>query len=499
MKTLSACIATLLACAGLAQAKPDGQPPIQDLQPAFIPVPVPPGATPTRQTVEFTAARIDLGLLSRLAPGEWFALNVTPTRTLAAKVEKVERRLDGCYSIIGSVEGDEGSILVLAVEYDAVAAMIQSPTTRETYRLKYVADGVHLVCAIDPSQFKPCGGSDQAPPPNAIDDFVPDPDDGMLIPPDPNGEGGTRGACNAPQTVFDGMIAYTDDARAAAGGANAINAECQAAVDVTNLAYTRSGVAARYRLVWRGEVAYAESGNSSTDLGRLQDTNDGFIDGLHTTRDSFNADFLTLWVDSLDACGRAYCTSDRGSAMSVVQWECAAGNFSHPHEVGHNQGCDHNPEDGGGCSDYSYGYGHRFFVSGTGYRTIMSYNNDANQYTRIGYFSNPNVNFNGVATGTASRDNARVINNTRGTCENFELTRMDVWVQIGWAGVQIGTYALPYNAVSTAIGQIQVPGPGASEDPNLYIKSGTSTYTGTITKRMTIRACGGIVNIGGNP
>jgi hypothetical protein len=34
---------------------------------------------------------------------------------------------------------------------------------------------------------------------------------------------------------------------------------------------------------------------------------------------------------------------------------------------------------------------------------------------------------------------------------------------------------------------------------SLIIKPGTSTYTGTITKSMWIRACGGTVNIGGNP
>jgi hypothetical protein len=333
-------------------------------------------------------------------------------------------------------------------------------------------------------------------------DPVPDVDDGMVLPPaEEQDPFAPRGTCSAPQTVFDGMIAYTDDTRVALGGTNAVLAEVELTASVTNLVYSQSGVVARYRVVWAGEISYAESGNSSTDLSRLGDGGDGILDSLHTTRDSVNADVCTLWVDSLDACGRGYCSVDSSSGFNVVAWSCAADNFSHPHEIGHNQGCDHNIEDGGaGCGEYAYSNGYRFFVGRDGYRTVMAYDNDAGTYPRIGWFSNPNRTFQGEALGTAAlQDNTRTINNTRFAFESYQSTRMDIWVDVAHGGIQLGTYSFPYVAVSTGIAQVDVPSGGRTEDPNLYIKSGTSTYTGTITKTMWIRACGGVVNIGGNP
>lgn len=488
-----------------ARALADEPPALDTLSRCLSPAPMPADPRPTKETTVFQPMYVDIAFLETLRAGEWFAINAAPTRTFAARVETVEHRGPGRFSLIGRVDGLEESLFTLVVEMDAVAGSVMSPGTREHYKLRYQPDGVHLVCAIDGTKFMPCGGADVAPPVVPGDpafDPLPDPDDGLNLPEPAGGDDpfGDRGGCAAPQTVFDGMVAYSDNVRVAMGSTNAVLAEIQQTVDVTNASYSRSGIAARYRLVWRGEVNYSETGNSSTDLSQLRDPSDGVLDSLHTTRDSVNADVCTLWVDSLDACGRGYCTAGRADAFNVVQWGCAADNFSQPHEIGHNQGCDHNVEDGGGnCGAYSYSYGHRFFAGGNGYRTIMAYNNAAEDYTRIGYFSNPDVTFLGVATGSATHDNERTINNRRGTFEGLELTRMDIWVQVGFAGVQLGTFANPYAAVSTGIAAVDVPSAGASEDPNLYIKAGTSTYTGTITKQMWIRACGGTVNIGGNP
>lgn len=485
----------------------DDQPAIENLPKSFSLAPMPADPKPTKETTTFQPVFVDIAFLETVQAGEWIALNASPTRTFAGKVEKVERRGLGRFSIIGRLDNVDESFFVLVVEEDAVAGSIMSPTTREHFKLRYQPGGVHLICQLDHAKFLPCGGSDQPPltiPGDPAYDPVPDADDGIEMPeptsPEDENPFDPRGGCSAPQTVFDGMVAYTDDVRVAMGGVNAVLAEIQQTVDVTNASYQRSGIAARYRLVWRGEVSYAETGNSSTDLGRLQDASDGILDGLHTTRDSVNADVCTLWVNNLDACGRGYCTAGHDASFNVVQWGCAADNFSQPHEVGHNQGCDHNVEDSAnGCGAYSYSFGHRFFAGGDGYRTVMSYDNNNGDFPRIGYFSNPNVNFLGTATGTATRDNARTINNRRGTFEGLELTRMDIWVQIGYAGIEIGTFALPYNTISEGVAAVDVPSAGASEDPNLYVKAGTSTYTGTITKQMWIRACGGTVNIGGNP
>jgi hypothetical protein len=502
-------MSTLLILCGLAAgtlptARADDPPPLEGLSRAFSPAPPPAEFQPLPQSVEFTPVFVDTAYLELVEAGDWIALNTSPIRTFAARVDRVERRGPGRFSIVGgSLDGQEGTTFILVVEGDAVAGTVMSPAAQEHYKLRYAGPQTALVCRIDDGRYAPCAGADPAPPGgvNPAFDPLPDPDDGMTLPPEEGDDPfGGRGGCNAPQTVFDGMIAYSDNVRVAMGGASAVNAEIQLAVDVTNLVYAQSGVAARYRLVWRGEVNYSETSNPDTDLDRLTDPSDGYIDSLHTTRDSVNADMVTLWVDQMtDACGKGWCSADHDSAFQVVQWSCAADNFTQPHEMGHNQGCAHNPEDAGSCGEYSYSFGHRFFANSVGYRTVMSYDTDPSRYTRIGWFSNPNLTYLGQPLGTATRNNTATINNRRGAVEGWELTRMDIWVQFGWGGLQIGTYAFPYANMSTGVAQVAVPAAGASEDANLYIKAGTSTYTGTITKAMWIRACGGTVNIGGNP
>ena len=69
--------------------------------------------------------------------------------------------------------------------------------------------------------------------------------------------------------------------------------------------------------------------------------------------------------------------------------------------------------------------------------------------TRIPYFSNPNVAFDGVATGVPSGQsnsayNAATINNTDTTFENYRLPRFDVWVQAGFGGLPLSTTITPY-------------------------------------------------------
>ncbi len=64
-------------------------------------------------------------------------------------------------------------------------------------------------------------------------------------------------------------------------------------------------------------------------------------------------------------------------------------NQSLAHELGHNQGDNHNREDSVGyVGAYDYSYGYRLCQTG-GFRTVMSYSCTGG--TRVSYFSNPNV------------------------------------------------------------------------------------------------------------
>ncbi len=463
----------------------------------FHHVPVPEGARPLPQSRSEIAAMPDINLLRRLTIGSRINLNVSEGNNLRMTVTRIERRPDDTFSIRGTLDGIPHTSVMMAVQEDALACDITAPTLELHYKTRYIRDGIHLVCDIDDMKYVPCKGTmpDTNVQHNDVD--VPEAWEPITegVPPELIEPGfGERGSCS-PTVVFDAMIVYTDVARLAAGGTAAIQAECQLAIDRTNESYENSPVSARMRLVRRYEITYNEVGTYEDHLDRLTGTNgQGGAAPWTTTRtnrDTYNADYASLWVDDGEYCGLAWCTSAASRGYSVVTWSCAAGNLSHPHEIGHNQGCGHDIANGG-CGYSNYAYGWRFTGnSGTQYRTVMAYAPG----TRIPYFSNPDRTFDGVATGTATAENERVIEETKADNEAFEFTRWDIFVDAAYAGIEIGSNALPYNTIVEGVANIDDYVTGASEYPNLYLKSDFSTNT-TISKPMTITTCGVAHDIG---
>jgi hypothetical protein len=479
----------------------------------FEPAPAPAGATGLKHSRGDYPVSVRFDQLDLARPGDTVRVVVAEGATVDLVVGELRRRDEDSYSLEGSVRSAAGSNFILVREGDALAGDIRIPTANLHFKLKHAGlnaagQTVHLVCNIDDSLWAECGGAAPVPPDAPGRDFDPIPEswEGQIgaLPPggDEPGGYGARGSCSNVQPVFDVMVVYTNLARAAAGGTDAIHAEIQLGVDTANLTYNNSNVNARYRLVWRGEITYNESGALTDHRDRLRDPGDGFYDQINVTRDSVNADMCSIWVDDDDNgqwCGFAFCETTAEAAYICVNWECAAGNFSYPHEHGHGQGCAHNPEDAGSCPLYTYSYGNRWSSGGSSYRTVMAYNTTNGPYQRIGYWSNPDVDYLGVATGTATRDNARTLDTTARTVEGFEFGGFDVWVDEDPPTpiVQIGTYAFPFDTITEGVNLIDVPSPGASERPTLHVVTGTyGPFIGTISKTMNIIPCGGTVTIG---
>jgi hypothetical protein len=123
------------------------------------------------------------------------------------------------------------------------------------------------------------------------------------------------------------------------------------------------------------------------------------------------------------ACGVGYLMGSNqtngnpNNGFTVTARSCAVGNLSFAHELGHNMGSHHNPENGSNPT-YPFGFGH--YVNAN-YRTVMSYVDPCpNGCTRRPYFSNPEVIFGGAPTGIDNaRDNARSINLTADPIANY--------------------------------------------------------------------------------
>jgi hypothetical protein len=477
-----------------------------------------PAAIPPRNPAAVPVAP-NFRRLVALTPGDAVEMSVAPGWPLTGTVTRVVHRSPTRLSILGSLDIDDTGFFIFVVEDDAIVGTIQTPKLNQVYRLGYVAGGVHEFEPVSGRRLGGCktqararghargrarghalgrarghraanvnGLSAGAPPPS--------PQAGGFVP---------QGGCDAPLPNFDVMLYYTTTARIEAGGGSAMNAECQLAIDTTNLTYALSDIAATATLVYIAEVSYSESGDLEDDRDALADPDDGSLDNAHVTRDIYGGDFVVLMTSSMadsEACGIAYCTpSGAGEGFCVVKRNCASTSFSFPHELGHLQGCAHNRADAGtGCNEFCDSYGHRFTTGSGLYRTVMSYDTDPAQYTRIGWFSNPQVSFESVPTGADGdcddrTSNAGTISATAPGRENWRSARFDVWVGIGGGGH--GTFASPWPTVSQGAANV-FGGPGSPlVPPMLTIKSGVYNESLTIVKPMTINSCGGIARVGG--
>jgi hypothetical protein len=331
---------------------------------------------------------------------------VIPTR-----IERFERGIVW----VGRFRDNPQAQVILVISGDVVSGNITLPGAR--YHLRYVGNGLHETQEIDERLF-PVDEPDTPVPP-ATTASAPEPkatkaDDGSTI---------------------DVMVAYTATTRSAAGGTTAIQNLIDLAIAETNQSYANSGIIQRLRLVHSVEVAYTETGNIGTDLDRVTNT-DGYIDNVHTLRDTYGADLVSLWVEN----GGGYCgvgwfmstvsTAFAPNGYNVVARSCATGYYSFGHELGHNMGARHDTYVDTGTTPYTYAHGYTRPSAPSPWRTIMAYNNACSAVgkncTRIQYWSNPGVSYGGIPMGDAGADNQQTLDNTRVTVANFRATAATV-------------------------------------------------------------------------
>lgn len=471
-------------------------PPLQSTPLRFI-TPLAQRASPARLPRGCGATRcasLDLTALAALEPNMRVELAMTDSMNAIGVVEHVARTDARRFTVRGGIEREVDGCFLLVIEDDALAGFVDLPSRHKRYMLQFAGPGEHNISEVRPADLPPCGGG-------VPDDGRP----GRIALPPPAPEGGIAESFgevpNCSGTVFDVMIPYTNVARQAAGGTNAIRALCKLGVAQTNTAYELSLVSARLRLVWCDEVSYDENGTYNEHLYRLTNTSDGFIDSVHTIRDAYDADLVNLWVDDGEYGGLAWCWSGNPAlGFGVTTW-WAGSIMAFAHELGHNQGCNHDRENAGsGCNAYSYSYGYRFTGNdGVQYRTIMAYAPGQS----IARFSNPDITYQGVPVGVPigqplESHNAQTINNTSPIIESFRTTSFDIWVDFPYGGAEQGTFTNPFNTALEGVNALGVAVNG-SETGTLWIKSGSTLQGVTIGKPMVIKPCGGPVTIGGSP
>ncbi len=387
---------------------------------------------PQPEMIRSRTAAVDFGLLNNLQTGDQLELNLFDDKIFEAQIERIED-IGSATVWVGRLNEISMGQVFIVQNQGQVAADISTPDG--LFQVRYAGDDVYIISQVDQSAYP----EEMAPievaasEGSSIEGTTPIGPAGPQEPTSPQDDG----------SVIDVLVAYTPAARDAEGGTTAIINLIYLAVAETNQSYFNSGITQRLNLVAVVETPYAESSNISTDLTRAQSRYDGYMDELHTLRNTYAADLVNVIIETNDYCGIAYhmsyvTASFASNAFSVVARDCATGYFSFAHELGHNMGARHDWYNDNGTTPHTYAHGYAYPAGQ--WRTIMAYDDECQARgvycTRLQYWANPALQYGiipmGVAGGTntscmpnqivhpaCDADDHRSLNETAYTVANF--------------------------------------------------------------------------------
>ena len=364
-----------------------------------------------RSAPDAVAAALDARVLSVVVP----ASAEGPEALLAFTGVDVEHNAESLVSLHARDEATDSEVALVIQGADVLGSIRRGD---ETWKVHPLGDGATAVYRYDTSRLR-------RHPPNRAEFMRKNMRMQWRAPPrDDDGAAADTG------DVIDVLVAYTPAARREAGN---IDAFIQFAIDNTHRSYRNSNIGFRLRLVHKHQVRYFPTSDLGLDLDFLTESGDGFMDEVHTLRDDYGADLVALIVghDTYGVCGMAWLpdfarfpdTDFSEMGFSVIGQNCEMVNFyTFAHELGHNQGADHNPFNAFGGPPPTFSYRHGTCNTVEGWNTIMSYGwgEQGSCNREIEYFSSPNIRYRGTPTGDAAvHDNRRVLLETARRMANF--------------------------------------------------------------------------------
>ena len=237
---------------------------------------------------------------------------------------------EGDFSWNGKLLGENESFLSFSKIGNFISGSLYG-LGQENLKFKKHGDGKFEIFDIDSDRTLVCGGCQT---PGNTYNFDPRP--GRRAKTWRSGDG----------NVIDLLVAYTSQSKQKQNlsSESEVEAFIQSALAGSNLVFSNSLVNASLRLVHLVEVEYTETNNPSIDLNRTANKSDGYLDELHTLRDQYGADLVTLLISDGDgtiagvARGMDYPSldfEDNGFNV-VVMDQIDAPSFSLLHEIGHN-------------------------------------------------------------------------------------------------------------------------------------------------------------------
>jgi hypothetical protein len=355
---------------------------------------------------------LDVQALDRIVNAETNHLRApTPgNEVLDLKIERILTRAENTHSLMGKISGEEFSDVNIVYHDGIVHGTVARYDLNQHFEYRILEDGYMMVRELDiASMTDVCGN------PSADEVHVCGPDcshtEEEIITVEPVTESGPDVAADTSGwTTIDVVVGYGAQARSDQGGVSQMEAHIIAAVDRMTHAFANSQVT-NTELMLLGTIedpSYVFPGNDSTtmgtsdELGFLNDHVDGILDTVTDYANSLGAD-LTSFICASGQDGTAGIAYRPGQSSIVSSTSMSSGSMTFSHELGHNLGASHSWGDTTD-SDVEVNtsrYGLRFeSTGGTRYQTIMAYSGGWGA-SRIPYFANPNVSFEGTPTGIA--------------------------------------------------------------------------------------------------
>ena len=355
--------------------------------------------------------------------GDFLSANLPENNNIQIEKKEVTERSGGLYSWKGSFQKQEGNA-DFVVHNDMITARIAN--FKYVYLIYPLTNGLHVLLECD---------NDNMPLDESLSGYKQMLEQGAKTAAEKEARHlDLEAPQNGSKSVLAGdckvrILVMYDDA-AASNMADPIGF-VNSCIDITNTAYNNSSLSFNVELAVATQETYAGALNSSVDKVRFHDNGDGYLDNVFDLRSYFDADMCILILENLQSgiCGEAYtvANSNYTDPFCVVTRGCSVGNLSFPHELGHLYGCRHDPYVDNTSTPYAYGHGYAYLPSR--WRTVMAYNNictataPGTGCTRIPYFSNPSVNYNGNATGVAGTNNNKAaLEASRANISSLETT-----------------------------------------------------------------------------
>jgi peptidyl-Asp metalloendopeptidase len=417
-----------------------------------------PAADPRPFVVRSRTTTLRAGALDRALAGpatNTFTLNLFDDATFAVTFERAEASAFGTRTWSGHITDRPLSNVSLTLNGDTVLGTVTDNNT--LFEIRDIGGGVHRIDQMDTTLM-----------PRETDVAVP----GSLA---PAANQGPAADVAAPAASSVNIFVYYSAALTAQLGPVGVTSLIDQQIANANSAYDRSGIAGQLHLVGKAELPAAVEGQ---DSGLLLDAF-AATPAVQAQRNAAGADLVALLIrdfappePGLISCGIAYVGSagSTNAAFSVTSTNSACV-YTFVHEVGHNLGGQHAPDDTlldpAGSPEYpAYARGYKF-QGAAPFRTVMAYDcSSGPDCPRILNFSNPAVLENGQVTGTSSQRNASRLN------ELFP--QVAAYRAGGPVGTPPSAPVLQGSVVGNTVNLSWQPGAGGGAPTDYLISAGTA-------------------------